>query len=256
MAYTSNLYHINVTLFPMSTVAVTGASSGIGRTIAIELAEAGHEVHGSFCHSQSEAEKLQDEYGITFHQVDLGVRAETLKYAEVLRSLGLHALVNNAAEWKKDVLSDMDYSTWDRILEVNLTAPMILSTMIADTMAEGASIVNIASTDGLIGAYDLLSYSASKAGLMQVTKSLGNTLGAQGVRVNAIAAGWIDTGTEENGDMPSPATPLGRCGRPEEIASMVGFLISDKASYVNGATFVVDGGLINADLELKTEAGL
>lgn len=240
----------------MSSIAVTGASSGIGRTIAIELAEAGYEVHGSFYRSQEEAERLEAEYGITFHQVDLGVRTETFEFAEILRSLGLTALVNNAAEWGKDSLDNMDYSTWDRILEVNLTAPVILSNAIADTMKEGGSIVNISSTDGLTGAYDLLSYSVSKAGLMHATKSLGNTLGARGLRVNAIAAGWIDTGTEENGSMPSPETPLARCGRPEEIASLVSFLISDKAGYVNGTTIVVDGGLINANAEMKTQAGL
>jgi 3-oxoacyl-[acyl-carrier protein] reductase len=241
----------------MKRAAVTGSSRGIGKAIAIELSKAGYEVHGTYNNSQEEADKLASEYGILFHRADLAKRDDTLRLAQKLSSLSLHALINNAAAWEKDKVSDMDFATWDNIIEVNLTAPVILSTLIAQSMSKGGSIVNISSTDGMTGAYDLLSYSASKAGLMSITKSLGNSLGAKGIRVNAIAPGWVDTGTgsEENPEIPSPSIPLGRSGRPEEIATLVEFLISDKASYINGETIVVDGGLLNADYEARQESG-
>ena len=227
---------------------VTGASRGIGRAIAVTLAGAGYAVHGTYKESERDAEHLAAQHGIIFHRVDLANRDETRRLADTLSQLNLSALINNAAAWERDCIDRLDLDLWDRILEVNLTAPVLLATLVADSMSAGGCIVNIASTDGLTGAYDLLAYSASKAGLISITKSLGNTLGGRGIRVNGIAPGWIDT---SNGDQPpespSPSIPLARCGRPYEVADLVTFLISDRASYINGETIVVDGGLINAD---------
>lgn len=242
----------------MKTVAVTGASSGIGESIAIELAAAGYEVHGTYNESADNAHRLTDEFGIIFHQVDLSKREQTIALAEDLSPLMLDALINNAAAWEKDDVRRMDFDVWDKIIEVNLTAPVILSSLIAKSMSKGASIVNILSTDGLTGAYDLLGYSASKAGLLNVTKGFGNTLGSLGVRVNAIAPGWVDTTNQAAGEepeVPSPLIPLGRCAQANEIAKLVKFLISDDAAYINGETIVIDGGLINTDSEAKQEAG-
>jgi NAD(P)-dependent dehydrogenase (short-subunit alcohol dehydrogenase family) len=236
----------------MKIVVVTGASRGIGKAIAIELAKAGYEVHGTFSTSKDEADKLTTEHNIIFHQADLAKRENTLRVAGELSALSVHALINNAGIFEMDKPLDMDYATWDRTIEVNLTAPLILSTAIGKTMQSGSCIVNISSTDGMTGGYDGLSYSASKAGLISVTKSLGNTLGSKGVRVNAIAPGWIDT---EMAESSSTSIPLGRNGKPKEIASLVEFLISDEASYINGETIVIDGGLYNADGVLKKESG-
>lgn len=242
----------------MRSVAVTGASSGIGESIAIELVSSGYEVHGTYNTSVDNSRRLADEYGIIFHSVDLSRREETIEFAETLRSLGLYALVNNAAAWEKDDATDIDLGIWDKIIEVNLTAPVILATTVAESMEEGGNVVNILSTDGMTGAYDLLGYSASKAGLLSATKGLGNTLGSLGVRVNAIAPGWVDTTKPENDEepeVPSPLIPLGRCARPQEVAKLVRFLISTDAAYINGETIVIDGGLINTDHEAKKEAG-
>jgi NAD(P)-dependent dehydrogenase (short-subunit alcohol dehydrogenase family) len=241
----------------MNIVLVTGSSRGIGKAIAIELVKAGYEVHGTYNASKEEADKLSAEYGISFHQADLAKRGDTLRLATELSSLNLYALVNNAGIWEMDKVSNMDFATWDRTIEVNLTAPVILSTLLAKSMAKGSSIVNISSTDGLTGAYDGLSYSASKAGLISITKSLGNTLGAKGIRVNAIAPGWVNTEmvTDEIAESSATSIPLGRNAKPEEIATVVEFLISEKASYINGETIVVDGGLFNTDDTLKKESG-
>jgi NAD(P)-dependent dehydrogenase (short-subunit alcohol dehydrogenase family) len=241
----------------MKTVLVTGSTRGIGKAIALELVKAGYEVHGTYNASKDEADKLHSEHGIVFHQADLAKRDDTLRLVKELSGLDLYAVVNNAGIWEMDKPMDMNYATWDRTIEVNLTAPLILSTALAKQMKSGSSIVNISSTDGMTGGYDGLSYSASKAGLISITKSLGNTLGTKGVRVNAIAPGWVNTEmvTDEIAETSSVSIPLGRHAKPEEIATVVEFLISDKASYINGETIVVDGGLFNTDDTLKRESG-
>ncbi len=241
----------------MKTVLVTGSTRGIGKAIALELVKAGYEVHGTYNAAKDEADKLSSEHGIVFHQADLAKRDNTLQFVEELSGLELYAVINNAGIWEMDKPMNMDYATWDRTIEVNLTAPLILSTALAKRMKSGSSIVNISSTDGMTGGYDGLSYAASKAGLISVTKSLGNTLGAKGIRVNAIAPGWVNTElvTAEIAEASSGSIPLGRHARPEEIATVVEFLISDKASYINGETIVVDGGLFNTDDVLKKESG-
>jgi 3-oxoacyl-[acyl-carrier protein] reductase len=241
----------------MKIVVVTGASRGIGRAISIGLSRAGYEVYATYNSSKSEADKLTAEHKIIFHQADLANRQSTLGLAKELSALQVYALVNNAGVWETDKPLDMDYATWDRTVEVNLTAPLILSTALGKIMQNGSSIVNISSTDGMTGEYDGLSYSASKAGLISITKSLGNTLGSKGIRVNAIAPGWIDTEmvTDEIAKTSSTAIPLGRNGKPEEVADLVEFLISGKASYINGETIVIDGGLFNTDDVLKKESG-
>ncbi len=238
-------------------VIVTGSTRGIGKSIAVQLSQAGYIVHGVYNTSNKEAGAISKEHGIVFHQADLSNRQQTLKLVEELSSLNIYALVNNAGIWEMDNPNDMSFDTWDKTIEANLTAPLILSEKLSKSMSPGSSIVNISSTDGLMGAYNGISYSASKAALINVTKSLGNTLGVKGIRVNSIAPGWIATemvdpdATENAKD----TNPLGRIGKTTEIADVVEFLISEKASYINGTTIVVDGGGINVDYGLKKESG-
>ena len=240
----------------MKAVVVTGASNGIGKSIAIKLAEAGYEVHGIYNSSKAKADSLFKEHGIIFHQADLSKRQQTLDLVKELSALKIFALVNDAGIWEADTLDSLNFDNWDKTLEINLTAPLILSLGLSKAMSPGGTIVNIASTDGMIGSYDGLSYSASKAGLINLTKSLGNVLGPKGIRVNSVSPGWIDTAmvTEAPATASQEMTPLGRNGKPEEIAGLVEFLISDNASYINGENIVVDGGLINTDYTLKVES--
>ncbi len=235
---------------------VTGASKGIGRAIAIELIKEGYDVHGIYNQAKDEAEQLTQEHGIIFHQCDLSDREAVLALAKELSDVPIRALVNNAGIFEADDIADFNYANWDKTLAVNVTAPLILACELSKTMDKGSSIVNIASTDGMIGACEGISYSASKAALINLTKSLGISLGAKGIRVNAIAPGWINTSmvNAEPSRVAEELTPLGRIGKPEEIAAAVAFLISDKASFINGETLVVDGGLINVDYVLKKES--
>lgn len=242
----------------MKKVLITGASKGIGKATAIYLVENGYEVHGTFNTGKTDADAIGKKYGITFHQIDLADRDRTLEFAKKMADEGFNFLVNNAGIFELDGWDKLDYSNWDKTLAVNLNAPLVLSREISLKMTKGDAIVNIASTDGMIGAFDGISYSVSKAGLINLTKSMGIQLGPKGIRTNAIAPGWINTAMVEDApaETSQEMTPLGRNGEPEEIAKVVEFLLSDKASYVNGETIVVDGGLINVDYVLKKESGM
>ncbi len=238
------------------TALVTGVSRGIGNAIAKRLSSEGFRVIGTYNSSSDEAHKLKEEFGsIELYQVDFSDRTQTLSFLEKLKNEKLDALVNNAGIIEFESFDNLEYDVWDRVFEVNLNTPFILSHGLRKNFNKGAVIVNIASTDGMTGAFVSMSYSASKAALINLTKSLGNVFGSRGVRVVAIAPGWVGSG------MDSPAieearhnTPLGRNATSDEIANIVNFVVSSEASFINGQTIVVDGGYVNVDPILKKEA--
>ena len=138
-----------------------------------------------------------------------------------------------------------------------LTAPYIIVEALSKNMNKGSAIVNIASNDAATGAFVGFAYSAAKSALISLTKSLSNVLGYRGIRVNAIAPGWIDTDMgPENETIKNAAeeiTPLGRIGSPKEIANTASFLLSEQSSYINGAVIFADGGQSNVDYTLYKE---
>lgn len=237
-------------------ILVTGASQGIGRAIALQLVGDGYEVHGTFRSHEDQAQKLTKEHGITFYKVDFADRDQTLQFAKQVSQLKLDGLVNNAGIFELESWEDLSYDTWDRIFQVNLTAPLILTHIISASMQSGASIVNICSTDQFKAAFNTLAYGASKAGLDHLTKSLSANLGPKGIRVNGIAPGWINTSMSSKvpAGVVEDVTPLGRKGTPQDVAQAAAFLLSDKASFITGETLVVDGGLLNIDYTLKKES--
>lgn len=236
------------------TVLITGAARGIGRAIAERLAESGWKVVATYLTGRDEAEELARTHKVQIRQVDLADRPETVEIAkQISQEFPLTALVNNAGILEKEPFESMSLDAWDRTMEVNVTAPLIMAQTIGPRMSEGGSIVNVASIDAFVGSYRGIAYSASKAALLSLTRSLANVLGPRGVRVNAVTPGWIDSGILPGSYEAADITPLGRNGKPTDIASIVAFLLSPEAAYITGASIVADGGYSGVDYYMRQE---
>jgi NAD(P)-dependent dehydrogenase (short-subunit alcohol dehydrogenase family) len=240
---------------------VTGGASGIGEAIVALFARHGATVAIADVQQVHGAELLsllrEDEGRVRFLHVDL---AEVAQASELVARVtdafgGIDVLVNGAAFFgpaNKRAAGDTPLGVWDRTMQVNVTAPLLLSQAAIPVMAPrgGGSIINIASIGGMEAFPEFAAYSVSKAALIQLTKSLALDYGRQGIRANAICPGAIDT----PGNDPfvpdrdaylrviKSVTPLGRPGNPTEVAAAALFLASDDSSYITGTTLVVDGG--------------
>jgi 3-oxoacyl-[acyl-carrier protein] reductase len=243
--------------FEGKTFVVTGASRGIGEGIARALIEQGAHVIGTYNTGKAEAGALTRELGdrLTMQQVDLSAAEQLAEFVDSFNGHPrLDGLVNNAGAIDFQLWEDFTAQSWLSVFAVNVTAPVILVHGLRDKFVKGGSVVNIASTDGYTGTFGSIAYSASKAALINATKSLGNVMGGAGVRVNAVAPGWIDTGMSTEASYAAAGlTPLARNGTPQDVAAVVSFLLSGKAAFVNGATIIVDGGYTNVDSTMKQE---
>jgi NAD(P)-dependent dehydrogenase (short-subunit alcohol dehydrogenase family) len=254
------MYHtltIRLKIANMKKAFVTGISKGIGKSICIQLIKEGYFVYGTYNTDADSAKKLEIKYKgkLITYQLDLNNRAQTLDLLDRLKVNKFDVVVNNAGTIIFEDFDNYDFSIWDKTLEVNLSSALIITMTLSKNMKKGGSIINVSSTDGMTGSFASMAYAASKSALINITKSLGNNLGTRGVRVNSIAPGWINTGmsTDESYEAVK-LTPLGRNGKPEEIADIVSFLICDKSSFINGTTIVADGGYTNVDYIMKMEA--
>ena len=236
---------------------VTGAARGIGQAIALQLASDGADL--ALC--DVKVEWLED----TAAKVKaLGRRAETYAMnvadgvavgaavAKVVADFGrIDVLVNNAGITRDTLIIRMSEEDWDAVLDINLKGAFLVTKAVVKYMMKQRSgaIVNIASVVGIMGNAGQANYTASKAGLIALTKTTAKELGSRNVRVNAVAPGFIRTAmTEKLSEQAKEAmlrlVPLGRPGEPEDVAKAVAFLAGDNAAYVNGQTLAVCGGMV------------
>lgn len=242
------------------TALVTGASSGIGRAIALRLAKDGWHV---IVHYNLSVEKAFEtcaaieKAGGSAHAVSFDIKnSSAIEQAldDFFRANPQHtlgALVNNAGMRADGMAGLMSDAEFDSVLKTNLYGPFYLLRYAVKKMlrAKNGSIVNIASLAGQTGNAGQINYSAAKAGLIAMTKSLAMEVGKRNIRVNCVSPGLIET--EMLNGVPQLAElvdriPLGRMGKPEEVAGTVAFLCSDDAAYITGATISVNGGLFPA----------
>jgi 3-oxoacyl-[acyl-carrier protein] reductase len=227
---------------------VTGASKGIGRSIAEELARAGAEVVVGYRTGAEEAESLAGEIGARTVQADVSSPEDAARLVEEAGDLDI--LVNNAGLTRDGLLARMPDDDWRTVIETNLSSVFYTCRAVCRPMMKkrSGSIVNVSSIVGVHGNPGQTNYAASKAGIIGFTKALARELGTRGVRANVVAPGYVatrltDVLPEEAKAAMLANTPLGRLGEPEDVAGAVRFLCSDEASFITGDVLLVDGGL-------------
>ena len=237
---------------------ITGASKGIGRAIALELAKNNFDVAINFNHSEEPAKNLRDEIK------NLGVKAEIFKadvsdynqVADLFKNIkeffgdSVNILINNAGVTRDTLLMRMKLEDWQTVINTNLNAAFYCTREAIRDMAKAryGRIINIASVVGLTGNAGQANYAASKAGIIGLTKSIAREYANRGITANAIAPGFIETDMTEvlkpevkEGILKS--IPMGKIGNPEDVAKAVVFFAGEEISYITGQVLAVDGGM-------------
>ena len=227
---------------------VTGASKGIGRAIAEELARAGAFVVVGYRSGKDEAEELASAIGGAAVQADVSSPEEAARL--VAEAGDIDVLVNNAGLTRDGLLARMSDDDWRTVIDTNLSSVFYTCRAVTRPMMKkrAGSIVNISSVVGVHGNWGQTNYAASKAGIIGFTKSLARELGSRNIRANVVAPGYVKTALTDV--LPEEATaamiqntPLGRVAEPQEIAGAVRFLASGAAGFITGEVLLVDGGL-------------
>jgi len=239
------------------TVIISGASRGIGRAIAIELAGEGANISFNFRSSEAEAKELEKEIQ------GLGVKAKGFQvdiqdYDSVKSWVndtvgsfgGIDIIVNNAGITKDGALALMSPDNWKEVINTNLggTFNLTKAVILIFMKQKSGNVINITSVSGMMGMARQTNYAASKAGIIGFSKSLAKEVAGYNIRVNTVAPGFIETDmvkelSEAYMEQVMKQVPLGRMGRADEVARTVKFLASDDSKYITGQTIVIDGGL-------------
>ena len=240
-------------------VLVTGSNRGIGRSTIEEFAKAGLDVVINYCHHKEEAFELKEYIESTYNVRTLVVKCDVSKEDEVIEMINeimdyfgrLDILVNNASVCRDSLLMDKEVVSFKRILDVNLIGTYLCSKYASKVMSdEGCSIINISSTNAIDTYYpESCDYDASKAGVISLTHNLAREFSPY-IRVNCVCPGWVNTDMNKELSVEQVHDEeknilLKRFANPEEIAKVIVFLASNKASYVNDSIIRVDGGKFN-----------
>lgn len=232
-------------------VLVTGGTRGIGEAISKAFHEAGYKVAANYAANDDAAQKFQKATGIRVYKWNVGSFEDShAGIKQVEADMGpVEILVNNAGITRDAPMHKMTYQNWEAVLETNLTSCYNNCRAVLDGMRERGfgRIVNISSINGLLGQFGQTNYSAAKAGVIGFTKALARETAAKGITVNAVAPGYIDTEMVRavRPDVLAKiieGIPVGRLGKPEEIARCVMFLASEDCGFITGETLSVNGG--------------
>jgi 3-oxoacyl-[acyl-carrier protein] reductase len=239
------------------TAIISGATRGIGRAVAGELAKEGVNISFNYLKSKEEAERLKEEFSplgvkVKAYQIDIkdyhAVNRWVIDTKDYFGALDI--VINNAGIIIDKALALMEQKDWQAVIDTNLNGVFNLthSAIITLLKQKSGTIVNITSLSGIIGLPRQTNYAASKAGIIGFTKSLAKEVGRYNIRVNAVAPGFIETDMmkdlkEDYRETMLKQIPLGRFGRAEEVAKVVKFLVSDDANYITGQTVIIDGGM-------------
>lgn len=245
---------------------ITGVSrpTGIGFAIAMKMLSEGYFIHAVYNVDNLCPKEFEKLYPGMFkmHKVDFTKRKQLTSFIAEMKQETFNVIVNNAGAFPDgEDYRNYNMKIWDDIIAVNVTAPFAISTGLISAIANNGVIINMASVDGLKGSFSSMSYAASKAALINITQSLALNYGYDDkhIRVIAVAPGWAKTDInmipEISWKIAPQLTPLGRFADPNEIAELVIFLASEKASFITGTTYIIDGGYNCVDYTFMRESG-
>lgn len=244
----------------MKTYLVTGVSRGLGLSVAELLLEKGNKVYGTYNTNKEAASELNSRFeNLCLCKLDLLNQQSTSDFISSLKEVKFDGIVNSAGVFLDIDFEKFDTKSFEDTFRINVFSPLYIVNGLNDNIKNGASIVNISSNDAFVGSIAGIAYSASKATVISITKSLTNIFASRKIRVNAVAPGWMGDGMQapkELLDIAQELNPLKKIANYEEVANVVMFLLSDEASYVNGETITVDGGDMATSYILQKEAEL